>query len=150
MAASLQRMVRGRDYTFYRFITLIHLVHLYFLVSPFCDDTSNNKLLNNQITANPKRYHQLTDRTTFEGLLKTMNGVEYRVVEGPLTTTPDMNPVWVFRKQNRQRRAGQEDQITILGTYYCIATNIYQAPSLHDVIRCRMVRFNCQKCFECS
>jgi hypothetical protein len=73
-----------------------------------------------------------------------MNGIEYRIVEGPGPLEepgPNMNPVWVFRKQNRQKKQGGQDELTILGTYYAIAENIYQAPSLEDIIRCRMVGF---------
>jgi hypothetical protein len=118
-------------------------VHLYFLASPFCDTTSNNKILESQSRFNVGLHGDLKDRTKFEARLSRMNGVEYRIVEGPAATADgDINPVWVFRKQNRQKRAGQEDQLTVLGTYYCIATNIYQAPSLLDIIRCRTVGYS--------
>jgi hypothetical protein len=68
---------------------------------------------------------------------------------GPLEEPgPSMNPVWVFRKQNRQKKQGGQDELTILGTYYAIAENIYQAPSLEDIIRCRMVGLDPQNATE--
>lgn len=118
-------------------------VHLYFMNSPFCERTSNNKILESQSQFNQQLNDDLRDRARMEARLERMNGVEYRVVDGPLHTTPEMNPVWVFRKQNREKHAGQDDKLTILGTYFAIGENIYQAPSLHDIVRCRMV----SKCY---
>jgi mediator of RNA polymerase II transcription subunit 6 len=123
---------------------LTSAVHLYFLTSPFCDATSNNKIINVQSQRNPALYDDLRDRTRFEERLEKINGIEYRIVEGPLRTTPDMNPVWVIRKQNRQKRFNEDgtDKLTILGTYFAIAEHIYQAPSLYDILLCKMVRLN--------
>lgn len=87
-------------------------------------------------------HETLTDRTKFEAALENMGGLEYRIVEGPLKTTEGMNPVWVFRKQDRQKRRndGLPDIVTVIGTYYAIGDKIYQAPSLQDIVKGRLVR----------
>lgn len=66
-----------------------------------------------------------------------MTGLEYMIVDGPDPRKPDTqgNPVWVIRGQTRQKERGQPDQITIKGTYYAVGENIYQAPSLYDILK---------------
>jgi len=123
-------------------------IHLYFLASPFCDSASNNKALENQLRFQPDSFQTLQDRTAFEDALRRMNsGVEYIITDGPRKTTPDMNPVWVIRKQRRTkgmrstdpREAPPPDRIDVLGTYYAVGENIYQAPSIIDILSNRLV-----------
>ncbi|KAF2432290.1 MED6-domain-containing protein [Tothia fuscella] len=120
-------------------------VHLYFNISPFCEPTSNNRILQTQLGMNPSMFRFLSNRSLFEDRLSKMTGVEYVIVEGPSTTTQDMNPVWVIRKQDRQKGkkiAGQPDapdQLIVLGTYFCVVDKIYQATSLQDIIQCRLM-----------
>jgi len=114
-------------------------IHLYFMASPFCDPTSNNKVLEVQFGRNPATHSIMTSRAQFEARLRDMNGIEYMIVDGPAETTPEMNPVWVIRKQRRSKSRGSADHVDILGTYYAIGENIYQAPSLFDVLSCRLV-----------
>lgn len=50
------------------------------------------------------------------------------------TFGPDTG-VWVVRKQERTKRAPpKDDELTTLGTYYIANNNIYQAPSVGDVV----------------
>ena len=43
--------------------------------------------------------------------------------------------VWVVRKQERSKRAQpRDDELTTLGTYYITGQNVYQAPSVYDVV----------------
>ena len=48
--------------------------------------------------------------------------------------------VWVIRKQNRRKRSGYEDEVTLLSSYFVIGENIYMAPSVGNVIGSRMAR----------
>jgi MED6 mediator sub complex component len=111
-------------------------IHLYFIISPFCDISSNNRLLFTQMGRNPSLFGVLENRRLFEDRLRSMAGIGYFVVDGPEISTPDMNPVWVIRKT---RRAPSSNVTETLGTYYALGENIYQASSLLDVLHCRMV-----------
>jgi mediator of RNA polymerase II transcription subunit 6 len=108
---------------------------MYFLASPFCDPMSNNKVLENQSAHSIEGIKTISDRHRFEAALRTMTGIEYMVVDGPDPRKPEThgNPVWVIRKHRREKQAGQEDKVTILGTYFCMGERIYQAPSLEAI-----------------
>jgi mediator of RNA polymerase II transcription subunit 6 len=109
---------------------------MYFLASPFCDPMSNNKVLENQSAHSIEGIKTISDRHRFEAALRTMTGIEYMVVDGPDPRKPDThgNPVWVIRKHRREKQVGQEDKVTVLGTYFCMGERIYQAPSLEAII----------------
>lgn len=48
--------------------------------------------------------------------------------------------VWVIRKQTRRKRPGMdEDEVTILSTYFVVGDSVYMAPSVSSVIGSRMV-----------
>lgn len=123
-------------------------IHLYFLASPFCESSSNNKALENQLRFQADSFRILQDRTEFEAALQRMNGgVEYVVTDGPRITPTkgDWNPVWTIRKQRRTKhpstgQQGLPDRLDVLATYYAIGENIYQAPSVMDILSNRMVR----------
>lgn len=116
------------------------LVHLYFLNSPFCDPSSNNAVLNLQAGRNQALFPILQDRKLFEERLSTLRGVEYVIVDGPNQNFEGMNPIWIIRKRNRERGGpGEPDELTTLGTYYCVGSRIYQAPSLADIIASKLV-----------
>lgn len=70
------------------------------------------------------------NREAFEARLKSLNGVEYVIVGEPV----DDSGVWVIRKQNRKKRAGRDDEVTLLATYYIVGENMYQAPSVGDIL----------------
>ena len=109
---------------------------MYFLASPFCDPMSNNKVLENQAAHSIEGIRTISDRHRFEAALRTMTGIEYMVVDGPSPRKPEThgNPVWIIRKHRREKQAGQEDKVTVLGTYFCLGERIYQAPSLEAVV----------------
>jgi mediator of RNA polymerase II transcription subunit 6 len=79
-----------------------------------------------------------TNRQAFETRLKQMNGVEYLIVGEPQPNTdPSLGPdtgIWVIRKQDRRKRPPQADEITVLATYYMVGENMYQAPSVYDIV----------------
>jgi mediator of RNA polymerase II transcription subunit 6 len=101
---------------------------------------SNNSVLNRQAMANPSLFSMIWNRKEFEARLAQIAGIEYRVVDGPERSTPEqVNPVWVIRKQNREKRANQPDRVTVEATYFVMGEFIFQAPSLEDVLRVRLV-----------
>ncbi|KAL0262679.1 Mediator of RNA polymerase II transcription subunit 6 [Diplodia seriata] len=106
-------------------------VHLYFMESDFFDRTSNNWALFMQHKGEP----WLTDRDQFELRLRQMQGLEFMVAAEP-EPRPDGTDtgIYVFRKQQRRKRHNHDDELTVLGTYYLIGENIYQAASLEDII----------------
>lgn len=71
-----------------------------------------------------------------------MNGVEYIIVGEPQKVDDPVvmdTGIWIIRKQDRRKRAPREDEVTILGTYYIIGENMYQAPSVYDIVGNHMV-----------
>lgn len=112
----------------------------YFAESPFFDRTSNNAVLQQQAMYNPGMEQYVSSREAFEGRLKTMSGLEFMVAEQPAITGPGFGTgVWVIRKQIRRKRLNEEDELTVLATYYVVGDNIYMAPTLADVLSFRMV-----------
>ncbi|EOD45605.1 putative med6 mediator sub complex protein [Neofusicoccum parvum UCRNP2] len=111
-------------------------VHLYFMESDFFDRTSNNWALFVQHKGEP----WLTDRDQFEVRLRAMQGLEFMCVAEPARREDGSDTgIYVFRKQQRRKRAAHDDEITILGTFYVIGENIYQAASLEDIIGNKIV-----------
>ncbi len=106
----------------------------YFAASPFFDATSNNATLTTQANYNSALVKYIETREAFEGQLRTMQGVEFVVASEPVEAG-----AWVIRKQTRRKRPGVEDDVTALGTYFVIGEGIYTAPSLGDVLACRLV-----------
>jgi len=118
-------------------------VLFYFARSPFFDPTSNNAAIETQATYNPDMMQFLETRDRFEAQLRTMQGLEYLVHLSPKDFGPEAaigQGVWVIRKQNRRKRAGYADGITILGTYFVVGDHIYMAPSVANVLQARIVR----------
>ena len=66
-----------------------------------------------------------------------MSGLEYMVA-----FEPQRQGEWVIRKQNRRKRQGMEDEVTILGTYFIVGFTIYPAPTVSDAIVAPLVRFH--------
>lgn len=119
-------------------------VHLYFMNSPFFDPQSNNGAVNVQAQYNPVMFATVQDRSKFEAHLKGMTGLEYMVVDSPTDLKQGESPIWVIRKQERRKRAKSEDQITVLGTYYVIGENVYQAPSVESILSSKLMSItNC-------
>ncbi|KAK5656126.1 hypothetical protein OQA88_4886 [Cercophora sp. LCS_1] len=111
----------------------------YFAQSPFYDKTSNNEIVFQQGLNNANLTQFLATREMFEGRLKTMSGLEFIVSQEPAETGPGAGTgVWVINKQRRQKRQGEEDEITVLESYFIVGENIYMAPSLADIISSRL------------
>ncbi|KAI9772850.1 MAG: Mediator of RNA polymerase II transcription subunit 6 [Geoglossum simile] len=86
--------------------------------------------------------HILQTREAFEGRLQTMQGLEFMVAFEPSRSVGSQDGsenVWVVRKQNRRKRPGLEDEITVLGSYFVVNENIYMAPSVGLVINSVML-----------
>jgi mediator of RNA polymerase II transcription subunit 6 len=119
-------------------------VLFYFAESPFFDHTSNNAAIFTQAMYNPDMHQYLASREIFEEQLRTMQGLEYVVHMSARDFGPEapiQQGVWVIRKQNRRKRAGSPDEITVLGTYYVVGDHIYMAPSVANILQARLVRF---------
>ncbi|KAL1306398.1 hypothetical protein AAFC00_005105 [Neodothiora populina] len=112
-------------------------VHPIIRESPFFDHTSKNGLLWEQAQNDMRTWEICNKREAFETRLKSMNGVEYMIVGEPQKVEDAEvvdTGIWVIRKQERRKRTPREDDITVLGTYYIVGENMYQAPSVSDII----------------
>ena len=71
-----------------------------------------------------------------------MAGLEFMVAHDPSNNgqQQENSGVWVIRKQNRRKRNGYDDEVTVLSSYFVVGENIYMAPSVGNVIGSRMVR----------
>ncbi|KAF3403708.1 Mediator of RNA polymerase II transcription subunit 6 [Penicillium rolfsii] len=120
----------------------------YFAESTFFDPQSNNGILAAQATYNESLRHVVETRATFEGRLKQMQGLEFIVSFDPLEAAAQSNPnrfdfepnnIWVIRKQERRKRSGMEDEVTVIATYFVVGDTIYMAPSVASVIGNRIL-----------
>ncbi len=70
-----------------------------------------------------------------------MQGLEFMVAHDPSEndTKPDHSGVWVIRKQNRRKRQGAQDEVTGISSYYVVGENVYMAPSIGNILGCRLV-----------
>lgn len=120
----------------------------YFAQSPFFDATSNNATLTTQATYNPSMLYLIQTREVFENRLRTMQGLEFMVAyepkqptdQEPSTSAGDPSVIWVIRKQNRRKRSGYEDEVSVISSYFIIGENVYMSPSVGNVIGSRLVR----------
>ena len=71
-----------------------------------------------------------------------MGGLEFIVAHDPSDDGQQHvnSGVWVIRKQNRRKRSGYEDEVTVLSSYFVVGESIYMSPSVGNVIGSRMVR----------
>lgn len=77
-----------------------------------------------------------------------MQGLEFVVAYDPLQAAAQTDTqfahepsnVWVIRKQMRRKRAGQEDEVVVLATFFVVGDCIYMAPSVASVVGNRIVR----------
>ncbi|KAH0350989.1 MED6-domain-containing protein, partial [Aureobasidium melanogenum] len=113
-------------------------IHPILRETPFFDPTTKNGLLWKQAEIHPPIWDMCRNRQAFETRLKQMNGVEYLIVGEPQPNPdPSLGPdtgIWVIRKQDRRKRPTQPDEITVLATYYLVGENMYQAPSVYDIV----------------
>src|SRR2546421_4128250 len=125
-------------------------VLFYFAQSPFFDRQSNNSSVFQQALSDYRFAHWLNTRESFEAQLRRISGLEYVFAYDPLAMNiqidgpngKEFSNVWVIKKQERAKRAGQEDQVTVLGFYYIVGDAIYQAPSVAKILTNRMVYQN--------
>jgi mediator of RNA polymerase II transcription subunit 6 len=77
-----------------------------------------------------------------------MQGLEFIVSFDPLEAAAQSNPnrfdfepnnIWVIRKQERRKRSGMEDEVTVIATYFVVGDTIYMAPSVASVVGNRIV-----------
>ena len=122
-------------------------VLFYFAQSPFFDRQSSNSSVFQQALSDYRFAHWLNTRESFEAQLRRLSGLEYVVAYDPLALNvqidgpngKDFSNVWVIKKQDRVKRAGQDDQVTVLAFYYIVGDAIYQAPSVAKIMTNRMV-----------
>ncbi|KAJ5806084.1 uncharacterized protein N7503_003686 [Penicillium pulvis] len=119
----------------------------YFAESPFFDPTSNNASLAIQASYNEAFRHFVETREAFEARLKTMSGLEFIVAYDPLQAAAQSDTrfahepsnVWVIRKQNRRKRTGMDDEVSVISTYFLVGDCIYMAPSVASVVGNRIL-----------
>ncbi|KAJ5127578.1 hypothetical protein N7448_008357 [Penicillium atrosanguineum] len=122
-------------------------VLFYFAESPFFDPTSNNASLAIQANYNEAFRHFVETREAFEARLKTMQGLEFIVAYDPLQAAAQSDTrfahepsnVWVIRKQNRRKRSGMDDEVSVISTYFVVSDCIYMAPSVASVVGNRIL-----------
>ncbi|GAB7365005.1 hypothetical protein MBLNU230_g5787t1 [Neophaeotheca triangularis] len=122
-----------------------NMLHRYISESPFFDHTTNNGLLFGQSRTDQFTFGLVENRQALEDNLKSKAGTEYMVVAEPQPTAQPWtdamgrvnkdNGVWVVRKQERAR----DGKLTVLGTYFLIGDNMYQAPSVGDIVGGRLL-----------
>lgn len=77
-----------------------------------------------------------------------MQGLEFIVSYDPLQAAAqtdnrfahEPSNIWVIRKQNRRKRSGMDDEVTVISTYFIVGDCIYMAPSVASVVGNRIVR----------
>ncbi|KAL9024472.1 MAG: hypothetical protein Q9196_006492 [Gyalolechia fulgens] len=113
----------------------------YFSGSPYFDATSNNATIMTQATHNPALFYLIQTREAFEARLRTMQGLEFMVAHDPSEngTKVEHSGIWVIRRQIRRKRAGTEDEITPISSFYVVGENIYMASSLGSVLGARLL-----------
>lgn len=81
-------------------------------------------------------------RRSFEERLRSMQGLEFVVVQDPSEddTKTEHSGVWVIRKQLRRKGdAGGNDNVTALSLYFVVGENVYMAPSVGSIMQTRLV-----------
>lgn len=127
-----------------------NMIHHYFKDSPFFDWTTKNGLELAQAPNAWDTWVHAHDRKKFEEGIASRIGTEYMIVEGEdIQFDREDNPikggVWVIRKQERTKNS-----LEVLGTYYIVRENVYQAPSVGDILGTRLLSASTalSKCFS--
>ena len=76
-----------------------------------------------------------------------MQGLEFVVSYDPLQAAAqtdnrfahEPSNIWVIHKQNRRKRSGMDDEVTVIATYFIVGDCIYMAPSVASVVGNRIV-----------
>jgi len=123
------------------------MIYRYFSEQPFFDWTTKNGITLSQANTNWDTFLRVHNRKAFETQLRSQPGVEYMITGEPqqISDAPlgVKNGMWTIKKQERLRgdRApdGSFPHTETLGTYFIIGENVYQAPSVADVIGNRLL-----------
>ncbi|KAI5368056.1 Putative mediator complex, subunit Med6 [Septoria linicola] len=135
-----------------------NMIHRYMTESPFFEWGSKNGLLFEQGKVDWATHNMCNNRRALEDNLRGRVGLEYMIVQEPqpvadkeLAAQGVTTGIYVIRKQDRQRSpAGPrvrppgvilEDkwELTVLGTYFIVGQNVYQAPNVFDVVENRLL-----------
>jgi mediator of RNA polymerase II transcription subunit 6 len=134
-----------------------NMLHHYFANSPFFDWTTKNGLEIQQCQKDPYGWQFSHNRKDFEAQIASRSGQEYMIVEGEgmefdKEGKPIKGGVWVIRKQERIKGAPPKgkDSVETLATYYVVGENVYQAPSVGDILGTRLLSASTalNKCFS--
>lgn len=133
-----------------------NMLHHYFSKSPFFDWTTKNGLEIQQCQQDPYGWQWSHNRQNFETQIASRNGQEYMIAEGQgmefdKEGKPTKGGVWVIRKQERRKGADKgRDALETLATYYIVGENVYQAPSVGDILGTRFLSASTalSKCFS--
>lgn len=135
-----------------------NMIHRYMTESPFFEWSSKNGLLFEQGKVDWAIHTMCNNRKALEENLRQKPGLEFMIVQEPqpvadkeLAAQGVTTGVYVIRKQDRQRATPGprvrppsvilEDrwELTVLGTYFIVGQNVYQSPSVFDVIENRLL-----------
>lgn len=78
------------------------------------------------------------NRRDFEAAVQTRfssGGLEFMTTDEPQSDVG----AWIITKQERTKRLGAQDRVTMLGTYIIVGDIIIQSPSVIDVVGNRLV-----------
>jgi len=123
------------------------MIYRYFSEQPFFDWTTKNGITLSQANTNWDTFLRVHDRKAFETQLRSQPGVEFMITGEP-QQIPDAphgvkNGMWNIKKQDRLRGDRASDgtfpNTETLGTYYIVGENVYQAPSVADVVGNRLL-----------
>jgi len=130
-----------------------NMLHLYFADSPFFDWTTKNGLVIQHGRQDQWGWLNMHDRSKLEAELAARSGTEYMIVEGEglefdKEGKAAKGGVWVIRKQERTKGA-PKDTLETLATYFIVGENVYQAPSVGDILGTRLLSASTalNKCF---
>lgn len=119
-----------------------NMIHRYVSESPFFDWTSKNGLEIEQSRTDIVPWNISHNRKQFEDVIARRPGLEFMIAEGEtMEFDAEGKPskgVWVVRKQEREKMGGK-DGLTTLGTYWINGEQMFQAPSVGDVIGNRLL-----------
>ena len=118
----------------------MNTVYHYFAQSPFYDPMSNNGVIITQAASGQKTMVEAWwYRRKFEAYLRTLNGLEFMVIEDPTEngTKEEHSGVWVIRKQIRSGE--KHNVITPISCYMIIGDVIIMAPTMMNILSSRLV-----------
>jgi mediator of RNA polymerase II transcription subunit 6 len=135
-----------------------NMIHRYLCESPFFDWSTKNGLFMQQAAVNFDMHMLSRNRKAFEDALRSAKGVEYMIVGDPQLVADKTQAaqgvktgIWTIRKQDRQTASSDrylrppgvildgEWELTVLGTYFIVGENVFQAPSVADVVSNRLL-----------